>query len=46
MQELAAILECSDRQFLPPAMARQLDGDGRSRVQQKYLELKRLVELS
>jgi len=46
MQELAAILECSDRQFLPPAMAKQIDGDGRSRVQQKFLELKRLVELS
>jgi SpoVK/Ycf46/Vps4 family AAA+-type ATPase len=46
LQELAAILECSDRQFLPQAMARQLDGDGRSRVQQKYLELKRLLELS
>lgn len=45
LQELAAILECSDRQFLPQAMAKQVDGDGRSRVQQRFLELKRLVEL-
>jgi len=27
-------------------MAKQIDGDGRSRVQQMLLELKRLVELS
>jgi len=46
LQELAAILECSDRQFLPQAMAKQIDGDGRSRVQQKYLELKGLLERS
>jgi SpoVK/Ycf46/Vps4 family AAA+-type ATPase len=45
LQELAAILECSDRQFLPQAMAKQVDGDGRSRIQQRFLELKRLVEL-
>jgi len=31
---------------LPPAMAKQIDGDGRSRVQQKFLELKRLIELT
>lgn len=46
LQELAAILECSDRQFLPQAMAKQIDGDGRSRVQQKYLHLKGLLERS
>ncbi len=46
LQELAAILECSDRQFLPQAIAKQIDGDGRSRVQQKYLELKGLLERS
>jgi len=46
LQELAAVLECSDRQFLPPTMSKLVDGDGRGRVQQKYLELKRLVELS
>ena len=46
LQEFAAILECSDRQFLPPAMEKLVDGDGRGRLQQKYLELKRLIELS
>lgn len=46
MQELAAILECSDRQFLPPALAKQMDGDGRARTQQRFLELRRLMEIS
>ena len=46
LQELAAILECSDRQFLPAAVAKQVDGDGRARTQQRFLELRRLVELS
>ena len=44
LQELAAILECSDRQFLPAAVAKQIDGDGRARTQQRFLELRRLVE--
>src|SRR2546422_113379 len=42
LQELAAILECSDRQFLPAAVAKQIDGDGRARAQQRVLELRRL----
>lgn len=46
MQDLAAILECSDRQFLPAAIAKQMDGDGRARTQQRFLELRRLVEIS
>ncbi len=44
LQELAAILECTDRQFLPAAVAKQMDGDGRARTQQRFLELRRLVE--
>jgi hypothetical protein len=46
MQEQAPILEYLDRRFLPPALAKQLDGDGRARTQQRFLELRRLVELS
>jgi len=44
LQEIAAILECSDRQFLPPQIAQKIDGDGRARTQQRFLELRRLVE--
>ena len=44
MQEVAAILECTDRQFLPPHIARQLDGPGRSQLQQRFTELRRIVE--
>lgn len=44
MQEVAAILECTDRQFLPPRIARQLDELGRNRLQERFAELRRLVE--
>lgn len=44
MQEVAAILECTDRQFLPPRMARQLDELGRNGLQERFAELRRLVE--
>jgi AAA+ superfamily predicted ATPase len=44
MQEVAAILECTDRQFLPPHIARQLDGPGRSKLQLRFAELRRIVE--
>src|SRR5882672_2078610 len=44
LQEIAAILECSDRQFLPSQIAQKIDGDGRARTQQRFLELRRLVE--
>ena len=46
LQELAAILECTDRQFLPAAVAKRMDSEGRARMQQRFLELRRLVELS
>src|SRR2546422_4800232 len=44
MQETAAILECTDRQFLPPAIAQQLDARGRGELQQRFAELRRLVD--
>src|SRR5882762_6511820 len=46
LQELAAVLECTDRQFLPAATAKRMDSEGRARMQQRFLELRRLVELS
>lgn len=44
MQETAAILECTDRQFLPPAIAQRLDARGRGELQQRFVELRRLVD--
>ena len=35
-----------DRQFLPAATAKRMDSEGRARMQQRFLELRRLVELS
>jgi len=46
LQEIAAILECSDRHFLPPQIAQKIDGDGRARTQQKFFELRRLMEVA
>jgi AAA+ superfamily predicted ATPase len=44
LQETAAILECTDRQFLPPAMAAKLDaGGGRTELQARLMALKQLV---
>ncbi|HMJ58430.1 MAG TPA: AAA family ATPase [Gemmatimonadales bacterium] len=44
MQEVAAVLECTDRQFLPPGISKQLDVDDRGRLQQRFAELRRLIE--
>jgi SpoVK/Ycf46/Vps4 family AAA+-type ATPase len=44
MQEVAAVLECTDRQFLPPGISKQLDVDDRVRLQQRFAELRRLIE--
>jgi SpoVK/Ycf46/Vps4 family AAA+-type ATPase len=47
MQEIAAILECSDREFLPTTMKERLgQAGGRTALQQRFVELRRLVELS
>jgi AAA+ superfamily predicted ATPase len=44
MQEIAAILECSDRDFLPTAMNKMLDAaGGREALQHRFVELRRLV---
>ncbi len=47
MQEIAAILECSDREFLPGTMKKKLDvAGGREALQQRFVELRRFVQLS
>jgi AAA+ superfamily predicted ATPase len=47
MQEIAAILECSDREFLPVTMKKKLDAaGGRESLQQRFVELRRFVQLS
>ena len=44
LQETAAILECTDRQFLPPAMLEKTEGDGgRGRLQERLTALKQIV---
>jgi SpoVK/Ycf46/Vps4 family AAA+-type ATPase len=46
MQEIAAILECSDREFLPGTMKKRLEAaGGREALQQRFVELRRLVQL-
>jgi AAA+ superfamily predicted ATPase len=47
MQEIAAILECSDREFLPVTMKKKLDAaGGREALQQRFVELRRFVQSS
>ncbi len=44
LQEIAAIIECTDRQFLPPALVRKVEPDGaRSTLQSRLTALKQLV---
>ena len=45
LQEIAAIIECTDRQFLPPHVQQRIDAaGGRARLQERLTSLKRLVE--
>jgi AAA+ superfamily predicted ATPase len=45
LQETAAILECTDRQFLPPAMREKIAGDGgRAKLQARLTALKQIVK--
>jgi AAA+ superfamily predicted ATPase len=45
LQELAAVIECTDRQFLPPAQTRMLEVDGgRGALQARLTALKQLVK--
>ncbi|MEM7515913.1 MAG: AAA family ATPase, partial [Planctomycetota bacterium] len=45
LQEIAAIIECTDRQFLPPHIHKRIDqAGGRARLQERLTAIKRLVE--
>ena len=44
LQELAAVIECTDRQFLPPAIVQKLDVEGRGALQARLTALKQLVK--
>ena len=45
LQETAAILECTDRQFLPPAMlAKTAEEGGRAKLQARLTALKQIVK--
>jgi len=47
IQEIAAILECSDREFLPASMEKKLGvSGGREALQQRFVELRRFIQLS
>src|SRR5262249_31563899 len=44
LQETAAVLECTDRQFLPPTMLEKTAGDGgRGQLQARLTALKQIV---
>src|ERR687887_341277 len=45
LQETAAMLECTDRQFLPPAIVERIDKEGgRGKLQARLTALKQLVK--
>ena len=45
LQETAAILECTDRQFLPPAILEKMTAEGgRGKLQERLTALKQIVE--
>jgi AAA+ superfamily predicted ATPase len=43
LQELAAIVECTDRQFLPPAVLERVEKEGRGKLQERLTALKQIV---
>jgi AAA+ superfamily predicted ATPase len=44
LQETAAIIECTDRQFLPPAILKKIDSDsGRTGLQARLTALKQMI---
>ncbi len=43
LQELAAIVECTDRQFLPPAILERVEKEGRGKLQERLTALKQIV---
>jgi SpoVK/Ycf46/Vps4 family AAA+-type ATPase len=47
LQETAAIIECTDRQFLPSAILQKIEGDGgRAKLQARLTALKQMTESS
>jgi SpoVK/Ycf46/Vps4 family AAA+-type ATPase len=45
MQEIAAVLECTDRQFLPPDWRDKVStADGRARLQERMVAIRQLLE--
>jgi ATP-dependent 26S proteasome regulatory subunit len=45
LQEVAAMLECTDRQFLPPAIVEKMEAEGgRAKLQSKLTALKHIVK--
>ena len=45
LQEIAAIIECTDRQFLPPEQLKKIESaGGRERLQERLTALKQLVD--
>lgn len=47
LQEIAAILECTDRQFLPPEITQKMVAfGGREKLQERYTQLRRMIELA
>ena len=45
LQEVGAMLECTDRQFLPKAIAEQMNQDGgRAKLQSRLTALKQIVK--
>ena len=46
LQETAAMIECTDRQFLPAEISKKMEGDGgRAKLQARLTALKQLVDL-
>jgi hypothetical protein len=44
MQELAAVIECTDRKFLPPAIRAKYDStDGRREAQERFAQVRALL---
>jgi hypothetical protein len=47
LQETAAILECTDKHFLPPEIAKKLETlGGRGKLQERLSALRQMIELS
>jgi hypothetical protein len=45
LQETAAMLECTDRQFLPPAIVEKIAAEGgRAKLQERLTALKQIVK--